>query len=163
MRKAVLICVLAGLLLVPAAAYAVAQAAEGRLSVSEARGLVWLQGRGALIGRVDGGRVSVTDLSPVDASEPVVFGCDLEELRGRAMLCTGENLRFRLIGGSWRVVIIGRGVVVSAVGRGTVKLDGEGVWTGLYSTSGVDCRKADAACDLVPDELTTIVLGPQKS
>jgi hypothetical protein len=132
------------------------------LSVSEARGLVWMQGRGALIGRLDSGRVTVTDLSPVDTSDPLVFGCDVEEFRGSATVCRGENLRFRLIGGSWRVAINGRGIDVSAVGRGTVRLDGEGLWTGLYSTSGVDCRKADAACELVPDELTTFSLGTPK-
>lgn len=160
MRKAVFICVLVGLLAVPAVAWTAGRA-EGRLSLSEGRGLVWMQVRGALIGRIDSGRVAVTDLSPVDSSEPLVFGCDVEEFRGAATVCRGENLRFRLIGGSWRVVINGRGIDVSAVGRGLVKLDGEGLWTGLYSTSGVDCRKADAACELVPDELTTFALGTQ--
>jgi hypothetical protein len=152
---------LLGLLVAPAAAYALVEA-EGRLSVSEARGLVSVQGRGALIGRVDSGRVTVTDLSPIDASDPLVFGCDIEEFRGTATVCRGDNLRFRLIGGSWRVVITGRGIDVSAVARGQVKLDGEGLWTGLYSTSGVDCRRADAACELVPDELTTLLLGSPK-
>ena len=152
---------LVGLLAAPAVAHALIEA-EGRLSVSEARGLVSVQGRGALIGRVDSGRVTVTDLSPVDVSDPIVFGCDVEEFRGNAMVCRGDNLRFRLIGGNWRIAITGRGIDVSAVARGTVKLDGEGLWTGLYSTSGVDCRRADAACELVPDQLTTLLLGSPK-
>jgi hypothetical protein len=161
MRKAAFICVLTGLLAVPAVAYAVQQA-EGRLSVSEGRGVVSMQGRGAMIGRLDRGSVTVTDLSPVDDSEPVVFGCDLEELRGASTICRGETIRFRLIGGMWRVTVRGVGIDVSAVGRGTVRLDGEGLWTGLYSTSGVDCRKADARCEVLPDEPITLVLGTPK-
>jgi hypothetical protein len=162
MRKAAFICVLVGLLAVPAVAYAV-ELAEGRLSVSEGRGLVSMTGRGAMIGRLDKGTVTVTDLSPIDANEPLVFGCHLEEFRGAATVCRGENIRFRLIGGSWRVVVRGSGIDLSAAGRGTVRLDGDGLWTGLYSTSGVDCRKADSRCEVLPDDPITFTLGPQKS
>ena len=158
MRKAGLIIVLVVLLAAPAVAYAV-DAVEGRLSVSDGRGVVGMQGRGSMIGRLDKGSVTVVDLSPVDASEPLVFGCDQEEFRGVATVCQGENLRFRLLGGSWRITINGSGIDVSAAVRGTVRLDGRGLRPGLYSRAGVDCRKAAASCEPLPDEPLTFTLG----
>jgi hypothetical protein len=159
MRKAAVLVLLAGLLATPAAASLVTQLGDDRLSISDARGLVYIDAKGALIGRLDKGMVTVTDLTPLDASDPIVYGCEEEWFRGPANVCRGEDIRYRLIGGRWKVTIRGAGIDLSAVARGRVLLDGEGLWTGVYSTSGVDCRRAAEDCEPVPEEETSFVLG----
>ena len=48
-------------------------------------------------------------------------------------------MRFRLIGGAFKVTVIGRGVNLSVVGRGRVTLKGEGTLDdGSYSVNGAD-------------------------
>jgi hypothetical protein len=159
MRKAAVLVLLAGLLAAPAAASLVAGMGDERLSISDARGLVRIEGKGALIGRLDKGLVTVTDLSPLDVNDPIVYGCDEEWFRGPAYFCRGEDIRYRLIGGRWRVAIRGAGIDVSAAARGRVLLDGDGIYTGVYSTSGVDCRLAAEECEPVPEEETSFMLG----
>jgi hypothetical protein len=163
MRKAFLLLVLAGLAALPAAALAV-NAATSPLSISDARGSVVLKGRGTVIGRVDRGTIVVRDLTPMDTSEPLTFNCDDETFRGSATVCTGDRLRFRMIGGGWQVSIKGIGVDVSAaVSRGSVTLDGDTRKPGVYSVEGVDCRTEADLCVPLPTETTTILLPPPGS
>jgi hypothetical protein len=63
-------------------------------------------------------------------------------------------VRFRLIGGSYRVTVQGYGVDISAVGRGTVLLDGSGFseQPGRFSINGGPYQP-------MPDELTRYTLG----
>ena len=67
--------------------------------------------------------------------------------------------RYRLIGGMWRISVLGRGIDLSAVAKGRVLLDGDGLRTGVYSTKGVDCRTEPEECEVVPEEETSFVLG----
>jgi hypothetical protein len=160
MRKAVFIVLLPALLLASTAAAAIqAQRGDGRLSVSDGRGSVWVQARGALIGQLDKGSVTINDLTPVDDNEPLVWGAEREEFRGTSTVYRGEDIRFRLLGGSWRVAVRGSGIDLSAVGRGLVQLDGDGMKPGVYSTSGVDCGKRVEKCLPLPDPLTSFKLG----
>lgn len=159
MKRAALFTLLAGLLSAPAVAGITATRGDGKLSVSDARGLVWVQGRGAAIGRLDRGSITVTDLTPADSNEPLVFGCNDERFRGAALVCKGENVRYRLIGGMWRISVLGRGIDLSAVAKGRVLLDGDGLRTGVYSTKGVDCRTEPEECETVPEDETSFVLG----
>jgi hypothetical protein len=159
MRKAALLTVLAGLIVAPATAALVARAGDDRLSINDGRGLVWIEARGALIGRLDKGTVTVTDLTPLDANDPIVYGCEEEWFRGPANICRGEDIRYRLVGGRWRISMLGGGIDLSAVGRGRVLLDGYGIRTGVYSTSGVDCRTAPDDCESVPVDETSFLLG----
>ena len=159
MRNAAIIVLLAGLLAAPAAASLVARASDEGLSVNDGRGLVWIEAKGALIGRLDKGQITITDLTPLDQNDPVVFGCEEVWFRGPADVCRGENIRFRLIGGRWRVGIRGAGIDLSAVARGRVLLQGDGIRTGVYSTSGVDCRTSPQDCDPLPDIETSFLLG----
>jgi hypothetical protein len=49
----------------------------------------------------------------------------------------GTKVRFRIIGGSFRIVVKGRGINLSLVGTGKVTLSGAGtVDDGLYSVNG---------------------------
>ena len=159
MRKAAVLVLLAGLLAAPAAASLVAQVGDDRLSISDARGFVLIEAKGALIGRLDKGQVTVTDLTPLDVNDPIIYGCEDEWFRGPAYVCRGEDIRYRLIGGRWKISIRGAGIDLSAAARGRVLLDGDGLYTGVYSTSGVDCRLAAEECEPVPEEETSFMLG----
>lgn len=153
MRKALLLAaVLAATL--PAAAVAVTQSVlDGTLSVENGRGKVTVQARGGLIGRLDRGSVTIFDLTPNDLSDPVVSGDDqpVVLVGETGIRYRGTDLRFRIIGGGFRVVVQGRGIDLSVVGRGFGTLEGETVEPGLYSLDGADCRKQPASCDVLPE------------
>ena len=66
----------------------------------------------------------------------------------------GEDIRFRLIGGAYRVTVQGFGMDISAVGRGSATLDGSGFsdQPGRYQINGGPWQP-------MPDGSTTLTLG----
>jgi hypothetical protein len=165
MRKlVVLVCSFAAL-----AAATVAWAAEptgGTLSVERGRGTVMIDLKGSIVGRVSNGTLRVTDHTPLDRYTAVVFGRKLTETRlgPRTVLYRGQGLRFRMVGGGYRMVARGSGITVSAVGRGTVVLEAEqrfvGDDIGVYSLDGTDCSVEPLACTPLPIEAERYVLEP---
>lgn len=147
------------------AAWAV-EPTSGALSVERGRGVVMLDLRGSLLGRLASGTLRVTDNTPNDPYTPLVVGRRLTQtkLGPRTVLYSGRGLRFRMVGGGYRVVARGSGISVSAVGKGAVTLDGEprypGDDTGVYSFEGVDCSLEPASCTLLPDEPQRFELVP---
>jgi hypothetical protein len=150
---------------------ATAGAAEpdaGSLSVEGGKGVVTLDLRGVVLGRVARGSLRVTDLTPRDRFSATVAGRALtqERLGPRTVLYRGQGLRFRS-GGGFRIVVRGAGISLSAVGRGTVSLDGEarapGDETGVYSLDGVDCSLEPELCTVLPDEPERHTIGPPPS
>src|SRR3954466_13330926 len=121
MRRLVLILLVFGLA-VPAAALAIRDLpGDGTVVVDNARGVVTVRARGGIIGRFDSGRLVVEDPVEGDGSGPFVYGAErIRELGPHTTLYIGEDVRFRLIGGLYRVTVNAVGVDVSAVGRGTV-------------------------------------------
>ena len=113
---------------------------DGSLVVENAQGVVTLAVRGGVIGRFDQGTLEVFDPVASDGPGPVVRGYQkIRELGPRRTQYSGEgDVRFRLIGGFYRVRISAIGLDVSAVGRGTVVLDGSGFadQTGRFSLNG---------------------------
>jgi hypothetical protein len=93
-----------------------------------------------VIGSFAKGRVIVTDPIDGDGTGPIVSGDDWHRDRGDTTdIYGGTRVRFRLIGGTFKIVVIGRGVNLSVVGRGTVTLNGEGTLDdGSYSLNGGD-------------------------
>jgi hypothetical protein len=140
-------------------------ATAGELSLEGGRGTATIEIRGAILGRLTGGTLRVTDLTPRDRFEPAVTGRKLtsERLGPRTTQYRGQGLRFRMIGGSYRIVVRGWGMSVSAVGRGAVVLDGEprtlGEDVGVYSLDGVDCGMDPTLCLPLPTEPERFVLG----
>jgi hypothetical protein len=161
--RAPLLVVLVFLLAVPAAAAAVAAvSADGEISVDSGRGKVTVDARGGVIGRFMDGRVSILDLSPDDAFIPVVFGDELPpvELTNGAVVYRGTNVRFRLVGGRYRVAVNGVGIDISAVGNGLVWLESDGSrFAGTYSLDGYDCQVVRAKCKPLPELRTKLKLG----
>jgi hypothetical protein len=158
MRKALLLALLVvGAL--PVAAVAAVKASSP-LSISDGRGVVIIQGRGTVLGRVDRGTVTVTDRTPWDTSEPLTFNCDDELFHGTSTTCSGDKLRFRMIGGGWKIFIRGNGIDISAaVSKGSVSMDGDNKKSGVFSVEGADCRTQSTLCIPLPSEWTTIQLG----
>ena len=112
---------------VVAASAGAAEPNNGTLSVDQGRGVVMLDLRGSVLGRLGNGTLRVTDHTPRDRFGEIVFGRKVVEERvgPRTMLYRGQGLRFRMLGGGYRIVVRGSGIAVSAVGRGVVSLDGE--------------------------------------
>jgi energy-converting hydrogenase Eha subunit H len=161
MRKIFVLLALLALSL-PVAGMAGLSAGDGTLSVEDGRGKVSIQARGAIIGRVDRGTVTIYDLTPEDASDPYVFGqYQPPSLVGETGIkYTGTGLRFRVIGGRYRIVIQGRGIDLSVVGKGFGTIvRGDDVLPGVYSLDGDDCRKERAACTPLPDVEKRFQLG----
>lgn len=148
-------------LALPVAGVAGLSAGEGALTVDDGRGLLSLTARGGIIGRLDRGSVTVYDLTPDDANQPAVFGDDLPILfvGESGIRYSGAGLRFRITGGRYKIVVEGRGIDVSAVGKGTGWIVGDGDSPGLYSLEGDDCRKTPARCTPLPSFRERFQLG----
>jgi len=138
MRKLLVPCLLA--LLIPAAAYsrtAPPAPKNGTLSIREARGIVQLNARGSMTGRLNG-RLTITDPKPYDSKRPVVYGATKTIYRNaKTAVFQGKNLRFKLIGALYQVRIEGKAIFVSAIGRGKGVLDGAGDVTANIFYDGV--------------------------
>lgn len=139
MRRFLLLLIVLGLAL-PATAWAVRTSpGDGTLVVGNGRGLVIVRARGAILGRFDSGRLVVEDPVEGDGSGPIVYGAErIRELPGHRTLYIGEDVRFRMIGGLYRVTIQAVGIDVSAVGRGMATLDASGFsdQPGRFSING---------------------------
>ena len=151
-----------------AVAVGVAFASEpegGALSVERGKGVVMLDLRGSILGRLSAGTLPVTDLTPTDRYAALVVGRKVTQERAgsRTIVYRGQGLRFRMLGGGYRVVVRGSGIDVSAVGRGVVTLDGDprfpGDDAGVYSLDGVDCGLEPERCLPLPSEPERFVLG----
>jgi hypothetical protein len=134
---------------------------DGTLSVRDGRGMVQLSSRGSMIGRFARGKVTITDANPYDARRPVVFGQEKTVYRSATTtVYHGKDVRFRIAGGLAHVRIEGRGIHLSAVGRGRGMIDGAGsvplgvFYDGVWSLN-------DEAYSSLPDDLTGFQLtGP---
>lgn len=166
MRKLVLLVCALVVLAALAGTAGAAEPSVGMLSVERGRGTVILELRGGVLGRLGSGTLRVTDLTPRDRYTALVVGRKLSEERigPRTVVYRGQGLRFRMLGGRYRIVIRGTGISLSAVGRGAVGLDGERRLpeddAGVYSLDGVDCSLEPQSCSPLPDELERFPLGP---
>jgi hypothetical protein len=169
MRKLILLlCACAALVSVGPVAFA-AEPNTGTLSVERGKGVVMIELRGSLLGRLSLGSLRVTDQTPNDRYAPLVTGRKVtqERLGPRTTIYRGQGLRFRMVGGGYRVLARGAGISVSAVGRGTVMLDGDprfaGDDAGVYSLDGVDCSLEPALCTTLPTEPERFTLEPPET
>ena len=164
MRKLFVILGLLALAL-PVAGVASLNAGEGTLSVEDGYGKVTLQARGGVIGRLERGTITIYDLSPADAYEAYVFGDDqpVRFIGEQGLKYGGLGLRFRLIGGKYRIVIEGRGIDLSVVAKGSGSIQaGPNGDPGVYSLDGDDCRKDRASCKPLPELAKRFQLGAER-
>lgn len=141
MRRLLTFTVLAIALALPVGAAARERSAsDGTLSVKDARGVITIQGRGGVIGSFAKGSVLINDPVDGDGTGPIVTGDDWsKDKTDTATQWGGTRVRFRIIGGTFRVVVKGRGINLSFVGKGNVILNGYGTDDdGSYSVNGSD-------------------------
>jgi hypothetical protein len=145
-----------------APAFAGAPVTDGTLSVKDAKGMVQLSSRGSLIGRFERGKVTITDPNPYDARRPTVLGAEVIVYRNaKTTVYSGKGVRIRIGGGLTHVRIEGRGVYVSAVGRGTGLIEGAGsvqagvFYDGVWSLNDDDYHS-------LPDDPTRFQLAALK-
>jgi hypothetical protein len=169
MRKlAVLVCSLAVLGLAASVAWA-GEPTSGTLSVERGKGVLMIDLRGSVLGKLTLGSLRVTDQTPSDKYAPLVVGKKVtqERVGPRTVIYRGLGLRFRLVGGGYRMVARGAGISVSAVGRGVVMLDGEPRWpgddVGVYSRDGADCSTEADSCVPLPTDPERFALEPPPS
>ena len=169
MRKLIVVrCSFAALVSVASVAWA-SEPTAGTLSVEHGKGVVMVDLRGSLLGRLGVGSLRVTDQTPNDRYAALVVGRKMtqERLGPRTVIYRGQGLRFRMVGGGYRVVVRGSGISVSAVGRGVVMLDAEprfpGDDAGVYSLDGVDCGLEPTLCTALPTEPERFPLEPSET
>jgi hypothetical protein len=137
----------------------------GALSVERGKGVVMLDLRGSILGRLSKGSLRVTDQTPADRYAALVVGRKVtqERIGPRTVVYRGQWLRFRMLGGGYRVVVRGSGIDISAVGKGVAVLDGEPAFAGddagVYSLDGVDCGLEPEVCLPLPLEPERFTLG----
>jgi hypothetical protein len=145
----------------PPAALSGSAAGEGSLAVRDGRGKATLVVRGSLIGRYGNGSLTIEELNDEGSAVPVVRGYERVKWakNGNSRTYSGRDVRFRLIGGRYRVQFSGRALYFSLVGKGRVMLDGNGsmenriFYDGFYSLNGLEEES-------LPDEPTWLTLGP---
>jgi hypothetical protein len=162
MRRLIVLGLAAALIGLPVtAAFAVPLGSDdGTLSVRHGRGVVKLAFKGAVFGRVAKGVVRINDPVDGDGQGADFFGCEVRHDTDTTTVCSGDDIRFRAIGGRYAVKVAGSGIFVSAVGRGKVLLDGNGDDTGNadggYSFNGNDYQS-------LPDDPTPFALAAPRS
>src|SRR5437868_2492236 len=140
MRPLLTFAVLAALALPGAVAARTQGVNDGTVSVSDARGTITISGRGGVIGSFARGSVTINDPIDGDGTGPVVTGDEWSKDRNDTTTTWGgTKVRFRMIGGTFKIVVRGRGINLSFVGKGTVTLNGAGTDDeGTYSVNGGD-------------------------
>jgi hypothetical protein len=150
MRSLLLTIALLVALALPAATAARTQGAtDGTLSIRDGRGKITLTVRGGVIGSFAVGSVTITDPIDGDGTGPIVTGEDFPPIERSDTTTTwrGNKVRFRIIGGSFRVIVKGRGINLSLIGKGQVTLNGAGTDDdGTYAAN-------DGAYGPIPDLL----------
>ena len=141
MKRLLPIAALAALLLPSLGSATTGSMSDGTLSIRDGRGKFTINARGGVIGSFSRGRVIITDPIDGDGTGPIVSGDDWHHDRGDTTdIYGGTKVRFRLIGGTFKIQVIGRGVNLSVVGRGTVTVNGDddSLDDGSYSVNGGD-------------------------
>ena len=111
---------------------------DGALILKNASGKVVIQAKGGVIGRFDEGALIIRDPNPDDEVEAVVTGAGQKKaLDDFVTVYTGKNIRFRFIGGRFKITLRTAGMDLSAIGKGMITLLGAGTLDdGTYSFNG---------------------------
>ena len=141
------------LLGLPALAWGASSAADdGTLSVRNADGVIFVVARGTIIGACDKCKVSIVDPSPDDGAPPVVDGAEThKDLSDTRDLYSGTDVRFRLVGGLFKIKVSGYNVDLGVVAKGWGRIQAYDSNTGTYSVNGGPRR-------LLPDEREVFTL-----
>jgi hypothetical protein len=153
MARTLYLLVLIAALALPATLSA-ASSTDGTLSVKRGHGQVVLKLRGTAIGSLASGMVRIRDLTPFVGQPPRYRHCrTLRPINASTTVCKGRKISFRALDGPYVVTTRGSGTFLSAVGHGSVMLDGvDTAPTGVMSFDGEPYEP-------IPVEPTTYPLG----
>jgi hypothetical protein len=154
MARSLLLVAVAGALALPVAVSA-ATRSDGTLSVKRGKGHIKIKIHGTVIGSMANGTVRIRDLTPFAGKTPRFRHCRLRVVRVSTSICKGKRLSFRALDGGYVVTTNGGGTFLSAVGRGTVVLDGAGDGTSPAGVVSLD----GAPYEPLPIDPTTYQLG----
>jgi hypothetical protein len=129
-------------LALPGLAWATSRAADdGTLSVKNGDGVIFVVARGTIIGACDKCRVSIIDPSPDDGAPPVVSGYEgHKDLSDTHDLYVGSDVRFRIVGGIFKLRVSGDGIDLGVVAKGWGRIQGSDSNTGTFSVNGANPR-----------------------
>ncbi len=157
MRQVLILFAVAGVL-APAALALPTDTKDGSLAVENGRGVITLDLKDAVVfGRVDSGRVLITDPDSDDGTKRVRCDGKRKPLSDTKTRWQGNAIRLRLLGGAWKVTIRGRGIDLSVVGVGTGTIDGSG--EGRLGPADGRYSLNDGPYRSLPDEQTAFELG----
>src|SRR6267378_3375054 len=106
MRSLLALTMLAALALPAASAARNQSPTDGTVSVRDARGTITISARGGVIGSFARGSVTINDPIDGDGTGPIVTGDDWSKDRDATTTTWGgTRVRFRIIGGSFRIVV----------------------------------------------------------
>jgi hypothetical protein len=115
------------LLAVPAAGSAARRSpGDGTLSIKNGNGVFTISGKGVVLGQIDRGRVTIEDADPVGGVPKVSGAVKVRDLTDTKALYSGSDINFRILGGWFKIRVVGVGVDLSFVGRGSITLAGAG-------------------------------------
>jgi hypothetical protein len=148
MRRLLLVILLVCLAVPPAALALRSAPGDGTLAVRNGEGFVRLDITGAVIGRVDAGRLELVSPRVDDCGDWAVWGADRTRIRSlrdgtttcvfTVFLSTPQAIRFRVVLGLEETLVIRNGVgfSLSAVGQGSGFIKGAGNLDGVFSLNG---------------------------
>jgi hypothetical protein len=140
--RSLLVVLASAALALPALAGASSRAIDdGTLSVKNGDGVVFVVARGTIIGACDKCRVWITDPSPDDGAPPVVNGAeDHDTVSDTRDLYSGNDIRFRIVGGLFKLKVAGSGIDLGVVAKGWGRIQGYDSNTGTFSVNGAPRR-----------------------
>ena len=136
--RSLLVLVVSAALALPGLAWAATRALDdGTLSVRNGDGVVFIAARGTLIGTCDKCRISIVDPSPDDGAPPVVTHYEgHRDVSDTQDVWAGTDVRFRMVGGFFKVKVSGYGIDLAVVAKGWGRIQAYDSNTGTYSVNG---------------------------
>jgi hypothetical protein len=152
--RIILVVLASAALALPALAWSASSAADdGTLSVKNGDGVIFVVARGTIIGACDNCRVSIFDPSPDDGAPPVVNGAEThKDVSDTHDIYVGTNVRFRIVGGLFKVRVSGTGIDLGVVAKGWGRIQAYDSNTGTFSVNGATPR-------LLPDDREVFTLA----
>jgi hypothetical protein len=125
----------------------------GSLVVQNGYGFVAVNAKGGIIGRFDGGSITIEDPVEGDSKPPIVYGFERKRSVGpHTVLYSGTDVHF-YVGGLYKVKIVATGMNLSAVGKGSATIGSTG-----FSDPGF-YRVNDGPYLPIPDSPAKVTLG----
>jgi hypothetical protein len=93
-----------------------------------------------VIGSFAQGKITIVDPIDGDGTGPIITGDEWSrEVSDTTTTWGGKKVRFRLIGGFFKIRVVGRGINLSVVGKGTATVNGAGTLDdGSFAVNGSD-------------------------